>query len=296
MQLEYSLALSKELNHLDLTFETDGVTLKNYWFRIVINEKKTYNDKMHAHSFYEIHLCVKGWARFFVDGKESFLRAGEMAFVPKRKMHQISDISDDFEKIVWGYDLLPGTQSKGRGELATLYRGLTEFRILPVEETTLVPFSMLLKNLREKRANWFECIKFYTYCFLVEQTRLLLRDEASGKADKDAVLKSGIEMEAAKLYILDNLQNGVTVQDVAKQLAVSERQLFRVCYREFGISVGEYIRQLKMERAKKLLEETDWSIGEIAEQVGYSDRFVFSKAFAAYEGLSPAKFRAALSA
>lgn len=117
MQLEYSLALSKELNHLDLTFETDGVTLKNYWFRIVINEKKTYNDKMHAHSFYEIHLCVKGWARFFVDGKESFLRAGEMAFVPKRKMHQISDISDDFEKIVWGYDLLPGTQSKGRGEL-----------------------------------------------------------------------------------------------------------------------------------------------------------------------------------
>ena len=101
-------------------------------------------------------------------------------------------------------------------------------------------------------------------------------------------------MESIRLYILDNLQNGVTVQDVARQMAISERQLSRICYHEFGISVGEYIRQLKMEQAKRLLEETDLTIEEIAERLGYSDRFVFSKAFSGYEGMSPAQFRTSL--
>ena len=71
MQLNYTLSLSKELNRLDLTFEVDGVMLKNYWFRIVMDEQKIFNDKMHAHSFYETHLCLKGWARFWVDGKRT---------------------------------------------------------------------------------------------------------------------------------------------------------------------------------------------------------------------------------
>lgn len=295
MQLNYTLSLSKELNRLDLTFEVDGVMLKNYWFRIVMDEQKIFNDKMHAHSFYEIHLCLKGWACFWVDGKESVLHAGELAFVPKGKRHQISDISDDFEKVVWGYDLSQGEGAKEPPELLEFYRSLTEFCILPIEKTTLFPFALILQNLREKKVGWFECIKLYMYCFLLEQTRLVLRSD-SGKNREKPLLKSGIEMEAARLYILDNLQNGVTVQDVARQMAVSERQLFRVCYREFGVSVGEYIRQLRMEQAKHFLEETDLTIGEIAERVGYSDRFVFSKAFASYEGLSPAKFRAALKA
>lgn len=292
MQLDYTLSLSKELNRLDLMYETDGVILKNYWFRIAMKEKQIFNDKMHAHSFYEIHLCLKGWARFLVDGKESCLHAGEMAFVPKRKKHQIFDISDDLEKVVWGYDLLPGKETNDPPELLEVYRGLTGFCIQPIGKETLYPFALILQNLREKKILWFECIKLYTYCFLVEQTRLIFKGTMN--KETEPLLKSRIKMESIRLYILDNLQNGVTVQDVARQMALSERQLSRICYHEFGISVGEYIRQLKMEQAKRLLEETDLTIEEIAERLGYSDRFVFSKAFSGYEGMSPAQFRTSL--
>ena len=46
-----------------------------------------------------------------------------------------------------------------------------------------------------------------------------------------------------------------------------------------------------MNHAKKLLTETDMSITEIANSVGYSDALAFSKAFSSKEKLSPQKYR-----
>ena len=65
-------------------------------------------------------------------------------------------------------------------------------------------------------------------------------------------------------------------------------------FQEYGITVGNFIKRTQMEKAKQLIEETNISIDEIAEKVGYSDRFAFSKAFLSYEGMSPSKFRSSL--
>lgn len=292
MNANYNQAISKELNRLDLTFHTDGMFLKNYWCRIAMNEKKTFSNRVHAHSFYEIHFCLKGWAKFRVDGKEYVLSEGEVAYIPKNKTHQIYDISEDFEKIVWGYDLISdGTM---QNELVKAHCVMKEFVIKKYEEDVLMPFYLIINNIKQKKLNWFENVKLYLYCFLTELVRILSGDIKIGDSGKSVAVKSGIELETAKLYILDNLQNGVTVKDLARQMALSERQLFRLCYREFGVSVGDYIKQLQMEKAKSLLEETELTIGEIAEKVGYSDRFAFSKAFTSYEGMTPAKFRVSL--
>lgn len=57
------------------------------------------------------------------------------------------------------------------------------------------------------------------------------------------------------------------------------------------MSIKEYITHNKINRAKKLLIETNMSITEIADSVGYSHVLAFSKAFSSKEKVSPQKYR-----
>jgi AraC-like DNA-binding protein len=103
-----------------------------------------------------------------------------------------------------------------------------------------------------------------------------------------------VRMDAIAPYIMDNMANGITITELAREFAISERQLSRICNREYGVSAGEYIRSLQMEEAKHLLGDFDLSIADVANKVGYADYYAFCKAFKRMEGSSPAKFRLSL--
>jgi AraC family transcriptional regulator len=67
--------------------------------------------------------------------------------------------------------------------------------------------------------------------------------------------------------------------------------LARAFRRYYRCSVGEYIRRLRVEHAKKLMISTDHSLGEIALNSGFSDQSHFSKIFKVRTGLTPGQFR-----
>ena len=46
-----------------------------------------------------------------------------------------------------------------------------------------------------------------------------------------------------------------------------------------------------MQKAKELLDSTNWQIQEISEKVGYEDQLNFSRIFRKYEGISPSEYR-----
>jgi len=58
-----------------------------------------------------------------------------------------------------------------------------------------------------------------------------------------------------------------------------------------NMSFNEYLLQMRMERAKQLLENTDMRIYEVASEVGYSELDWFYKKFKAYTGLSASEYR-----
>lgn len=81
------------------------------------------------------------------------------------------------------------------------------------------------------------------------------------------------------------------VTRLAKNLGYSAnyfRQLFK---RYIGQTPSNYIIQAKLEHAKDLLLESNFSIREISELLGYSDVFYFSKQFKQKTGMSPLRFR-----
>ena len=78
-----------------------------------------------------------------------------------------------------------------------------------------------------------------------------------------------------------------SVDALARRLYVSRSRLCDAFRRETGQTVGAYARQLRMERACRLLEDGDRSVSEIAVLLGYPSLSAFCHAFSDFTGLSP---------
>ncbi len=92
-------------------------------------------------------------------------------------------------------------------------------------------------------------------------------------------------------FIETNIHKKITVEELSDLVGVSQPYLYKIFKNKFNMSIKEYITRYKINRAKKLLIETNMLITEIANSVGYSDVLSFSKAFSSKEKVSPQKYR-----
>lgn len=92
-------------------------------------------------------------------------------------------------------------------------------------------------------------------------------------------------------YIHLNYQSPITIGELTELLGVSQPYLFRIFKAATGKSPKEYLGDYRILQAKKLLKETNLTIGEIASSVGYPDALAFSKFFSRRQGISPQTYR-----
>jgi transcriptional regulator GlxA family with amidase domain len=83
-----------------------------------------------------------------------------------------------------------------------------------------------------------------------------------------------------------------SVEVLAQKVAMSPRTFVRRFHEATGNTPREYIQRVRVEAAKRLLENGRQSVGEIAGRVGYGDVTAFRKLFVRHTGLVPADYRA----
>ena len=84
----------------------------------------------------------------------------------------------------------------------------------------------------------------------------------------------------------------VTLQELAAAVGVHEVHLARVFRKFHGCTVGEYVRQLRIEYASRQLSTTDDGLADIACAAGFSDQSHFSRTFKSHTVMLPTEFRA----
>lgn len=92
-------------------------------------------------------------------------------------------------------------------------------------------------------------------------------------------------------YIEANLSASLTVKEISSHLMVSVSSLSKRFRAEVGCSTSQYIDMLIMQRAKYLLQSSDMSIGQIADQLHFCDRFYFARFFRKHSEETPSLFR-----
>jgi AraC-type DNA-binding domain-containing proteins len=91
-------------------------------------------------------------------------------------------------------------------------------------------------------------------------------------------------------YINDHLSSSIKIGELAVLVVMSEKYFISYFKKYLGITPGQYIYQIKMNRARDYLYEQKYTIQQIASFLGYSDSFAFSNAFKKYYNVPPSKF------
>jgi len=95
----------------------------------------------------------------------------------------------------------------------------------------------------------------------------------------------------ARTIFRENVETGITAEQVAGELGLGY-SLFRKVFKKYtGISPGQYLIQLKIEKAKVLLAFPDKLVKEVAYELGFDSSFYFSKLFREKTGFSPVHYR-----
>ncbi len=110
---------------------------------------------------------------------------------------------------------------------------------------------------------------------------------ANATSSRKAPIASG-----AAEYINKHLSDKITISGICQWLGCSKTTLMNAFKSEQGITVNEYINELRLKKAERLIMSTDMSAANIAYTVGFSDQAYFTKVFARRYGMPPAKYRA----
>ncbi|MEC0126514.1 helix-turn-helix domain-containing protein [Paenibacillus pabuli] len=115
---------------------------------------------------------------------------------------------------------------------------------------------------------------------------IMAYERGQGGAESDMV-------DVVASYITSHYRQNLELKELAALAGCSVRQLQRRFKQEKELGPMEYVIQLRMESASRMLRHTDASIGEIADKMGYRDMYYFSRAFKKYYGVPPLHYRLA---
>lgn len=137
---------------------------------------------------------------------------------------------------------------------------------------------------------------FMLKAYLIQLLLLLLRDQKELIADTSGCIfespnKKYVVNQMIR-YFNEHYQEKISLDQIARNMYLSTFYLSKIFKSETGDTPINYLIELRMEKAKNLLDETSGiSIQNVAEMVGYDDAYHFSKLFKKHFGTAPSKYR-----
>ena len=97
--------------------------------------------------------------------------------------------------------------------------------------------------------------------------------------------------EEATSIVESEFASDLSLDDIARRVASSRRQLQRAYAEIGGTTFREHLTRVRMQRAAELLARRSMTVREVARRVGYRQPAQFAKAFRRYQGQAPSAFR-----
>lgn len=246
-----------------------GGTVEGYY-----NLASSYNDACAVKN--EISRCEDVKADRADDGSSKWRQT--FTLIKQKLLGHLSDsdrvrlIWRRFESEIKNFNLLPETVEKYCFELACAVYYAQFDKIEEKEENRLEYFLSAVRHGER------DDILLLTRVFIEK----LLRGSSFGEAEV---------ISKAKAYIHEHLTENLSVTSIAAYLYITPNYFSRLFKSMTGEGCNDYIVRKRIERAKKLLRDTNMKTGKIADAVGYHDANYFSLAFKKCTGVSPTQYR-----
>jgi AraC-like DNA-binding protein len=257
----------------------------------------------HWHDEAEFFYLTHGQLDFRLDDRSFELGAGQAVFIGSGEVHAayaLNGSSCSFLAIVVSLDMLASDFLGGCGD--SVWKpflqgsiGLSE-RVFSRQTDwgcAVIDQIESIVEARNEAAPGYELAilssLYSAFSGLIERGLMaaLPPDTADRRSPRMPRLKTALR------YIRDNAYSQISVEDIADKAHMSQYHFSRFFRQMTGCAPIEYVLRLRIDRAEKLLSETEIKIQEIAAAVGFRSAGHFIKTFKKHKQLTPAAFRKA---
>lgn len=151
----------------------------------------------------------------------------------------------------------------------------------------------MLAEMEAGQTGWREMIAASIHQLAVHLLRVHLNVQRSDEVELSRVGVVDRRLRRAVEYMHDNCGRELKLAEMARAAYLSEFHFARLFKKITGTTPHAYLAALRVERARRLLAETDLSLSEVGARVGYPSQSHFTRVFRQATGLTPKAFRAA---
>ncbi len=276
--------------------ETDGISLEQ-----MVRYGKFDMRVKHFHTQYEIFYIVEGERVFFFNNREYIARAGDLILVNSNLIHMTRSLSGSNE----GHNriILYVTREKMEGYDA-MYPSLhlvqffdEYYGIYHLDREQQAMILTLFRDIRhalgERNRNYRIGIDLNILSWLFKLMEFVRVRHQELPYDSDNPKYKAAYRIAD--YLSENCERPVSLDELSEQFFLSKSYICRIFKEVTGYTISEYTNIHRIRKAKRYLEETDMSIAQIAQALGYESLTYFERMFKNYMTLPPLKYRKTLN-
>ena len=280
----------------------ESTTIPNNRDVFVIKHLEYSKLNIHSHKYFEINYVVKGHATQKFESETTVLNEGDFCIIAPNSSH---DIIIEEDSIVLDIMIRKGvfdttffTFVAENNILADFFRKMlygdrenSNYILFKTNKNKQIDYfvrNTLLESYSNKINSNSCCINWVAILF-----NTILRDHLTyyeNKKNHNYNFNKNSDLQLLLQYIHTNYKS-ITLSELASKFNYSESYLSNLIKKKFNLSFIEMVTNIKLHKSLSYLINTDLSVLDISELVGYNSSDHFSRTFKKIYGMSPQKYR-----
>jgi len=263
------------------------MNINNLFFYLhYCNHIKKYSRKINRTLWHhELIFIIGGKGYIIVQHKRHQFREGALLYIAPNVLYSIVPDSED------PYSCLTVHFSYVNVKVNSYKWGITnKTELLPLDSVKTLQNYYQINNIFNKLIeNWIEKMPGYE---LITKTLFyqLLFEIFQNIEKNNQNYSTSLKVKTIIEYMRHNINTKLTLADLSELVQLSPAYLSSIFKEITGYSVIKFFNKIKIDKAKELIIEGDKKVKEIAQILGFTDEFYFSRIFKQIEGISPSKF------
>ena len=238
----------------------------------------------HTHNHMELFFIIGGKGQFLIEDQLHPVGVNNLVIINPNIVHtEVSLNAQPLEYIVLGIE---GIQLAGNDASEK------QFNILDHYESVEISGCLrnILREMEQKNTGYEDVCQAFMEILIIR----LMRSTALAVPAESQAVSANRQCAAVRRYIDLHFKEALTLEQLAEEGHMNKYYLSHAFKREYGVSPINYMIARRIEESKYLLAETDLSMSQISQLLGFSSLSYFSQVFRRTQAVSPKEYRKSL--